>query len=228
MDKEEALKLVEENGFELENLSGELKKDREVVLVAVQQNGNAIHFADEQYKKDKEVVLIAINSNWSSYQFADDKLQNDKDVLNILESNEDYIKEKNVKKIHLNLEKFFDMLIENHEDYFREENTFKVRPGVAYDKFYINQIEGSYDMSLQGLIHHYLWENELYHLFLSDEELETCEQVVNEQPEYIFGPDSGETQEIIDEIQAKAIKFVGKKLIKLGFDVEQDFESYLS
>ena len=228
MDKEEALKLVEENGFELENLSGELKKDREVVLVAVQQNGNAIHFADEQYKKDKEVVLIAINSNWSSYQFADDKLQNDKDVLNILESNEDYIKEKNVKKIHLNLEKFFDVLIENHEDYFREENTFKVRPGVAYDKFYINQIEGSYDMSLQGLIHHYLWENELYHLFLSDEELETCEQVVNEQPEYIFGPDSGETQEIIDEIQAKAIKFVGKKLIKLGFDVEQDFESYLS
>ena len=228
MDKEEALKLVEENGFELENLSGELKKDREVVLVAVQQNGNAIHFADEQYKKDKEVVLIAINSNWSSYQFADDKLQNDKDVLNILESNEDYIKEKNIKKIHLNLEKFFDLLIENHEDYFREENTFKVRPGVAYDKFYINQIEGSYDMSLQGLIHHYLWENELYHLFLSDEELETCEQVVNEQPEYIFGPDSGETQEIIDEIQAKAIVFVGKKLIKLGFDVEQDFESYLS
>ena len=223
MDKEEALKLVEENGFELENLSGELKKDREVVLVAVQQNGNAIHFADEQYKKDKEVVLIAINSNWSSYQFADDKLQNDKDVLNILESNEDYIKEKNVKKIHLNLEKFFDELIENHEDYFREENTFKVRPGVAYDKFYINQIEGSYDMSLQGLIHHYLWENELYHLFLSDEELETCEQVVNEQPEYIFGPDSGETQEIIDEIQAKAIVFVDKKLIKLGFDVEQDF-----
>ena len=97
MDKEEALKLVEDNGFELENLSGELKKDREVVLVAVQQNGNAIHFADEQYKKDKEVVLIAINSNWSSYQFADDKLQNDKDVLNILESNEDYIKEKKLK-----------------------------------------------------------------------------------------------------------------------------------
>ena len=149
-------------------------------------------------------------------------------IVDILESNEDYIKEKNVKKIHLNLEKFFDMLIENHEDYFREENTFKVRPGVAYDKFYINQIEGSYDMSLQGLIHHYLWENELYHLFLSDEELETCEQVVNEQPEYIFGPDSAETQEIIDEIQAKAIVFVGKKLIKLGFDVEQDFESYLS
>ena len=206
----------------------ELQKDKDVVYSAVKNNGFELQYADEQYKKNKELVLIAINSNWSSYQFADDKLQNDKDVLNILESNEDYIKEKNVKKIHLNLEKFFDELIENHEDYFREENTFKVRPGVAYDKFYINQIEGSYDMSLQGLIHHYLWENELYHLFLSDEELETCEQVVNEQPEYIFGPDSSETQEIIDEIQAKAIVFVGKKLIKLGFDVEQDFESYLS
>ena len=114
------------------------------------------------------------------------------------------------------------------ELYFREENTFKIRPGVAYDKFYINQVEGSYDMSLQGLLHHYLWENELYHLFLSDEELETCRQVVEEQPEYIFGPDDGKTQEIIDEIQYKAISFVGKKLIELGFDVEQDFESYLN
>ena len=78
----------------------------------------------------------------------------------------DRFKGENVKKIHSNIKSFLGELIENHKDYFREENTFKVRPGVAYDKFYINQVEGSYDMSLQGLLHHYLWENELYHLFL--------------------------------------------------------------
>ena len=53
-------------------------------------------------------------------------------------------------------------------------------------------------------------------------------KVVEEQLEYIFGYDDSKTQEIIDEIQYKAISFVGKKLIELGFDVEQDFESSLN
>jgi len=212
----------------LNYVPAELQKDKDVVYSAIKNNGLELQYADEKFKKDKELVLLAVNQNWSSYKFADNNLQKDKEVLSVLENNDEYIKEENVKKIHSNIKNFFGELIENHKDYFREENTFKVRPGVAYDKFYINQVEGSYDMSLQGLLHHYLWENELYHLFLSDEELETCRQVVEEQPEYIFGPDDGKTQEIIDEIQYKAISFVGKRLIELGFDVEQDFESYLN
>ena len=129
-------------------------------------------------------------------------------------------------KINQTLEKFFNDLIESHKDYFREEDTFKIRPGVAYDKYYLNQVEGSYDMSLPVLIHHYMWEQNLYHLVLNDEELEICRGVVEDQPEAIYGPEDESTQSMLDEIQSNAICFVGKKLIELGFDVEQDFESY--
>ena len=37
MDKKEALKIVQENGYELENLPDEFKKDKEVVLAAVRR-----------------------------------------------------------------------------------------------------------------------------------------------------------------------------------------------
>jgi len=35
MDKKEALKIVQESGYELENLPDEFKKDKEIVLEAV-------------------------------------------------------------------------------------------------------------------------------------------------------------------------------------------------
>ena len=42
MNKDEALKLVKENGLNLKNLSDDLKKDREIVLTAVKNDGFAI------------------------------------------------------------------------------------------------------------------------------------------------------------------------------------------
>ena len=83
-------------------------------------------------------------------------------------------------------------------------------------------------MSLQGLIHHYMWEKKLYHLFLDEKDLEICQGVVENSPEYIYGPEDDEgLQSTLDEIYADAICFVGRKLIDLGFDVKNDFESYL-
>ena len=94
MDKKEALKIVKNYkwGWELENLPN-------------------------KFKKDKELVLLAVNQNWNSYKFADNNLQKDKDVLSVLENNEEYIKEENVKKIHSNIKHFLGELIEYHKDY---------------------------------------------------------------------------------------------------------------
>ena len=213
-DREIVLAAVKQNGGVLKNASEDLKADREIVLAAVKQNGYALQYVSEDLKADREIELAAVKQNGDALQFASDDLKADREIV--------------LKIIHSNLEDFLGEIIESHKDYFKKENTFKIRPGIAYDKFYINQVDGSYDMSLQGLLHHYLWENELYHLFLNDEELETCRQVVEEQPEYTFGPDDDKTREIIDVIEFEAISFVGKKLIELGFDVEQDFEGYLN
>jgi hypothetical protein len=144
-----------------------------------------------------------------------------------LENNEGYAQDKKIKSISLQLENFFDDLIENNKDRFAKENTFKVRPGVGYDKFYLDWIEGSYDMSLQGLIHHYMWEKKLYHLFLNEDEIKTCAGVIENTPEYIYGPEDEPSQTMLDEIQFQTIVFVGKKLIDLGFDVKNTFKEYL-
>ena len=52
MNKDEALKLVKENGLNLKNLSDDFKKDREIVLTAVKNDGFAITDADSKFLDD--------------------------------------------------------------------------------------------------------------------------------------------------------------------------------
>jgi len=227
-DKVFVLKCIKNKIKILEYVSLDLKKDKEVVYNSVRNHGSELRYADDIFKKDKELVLIAVVTDWSVYTSIDKKLQIDKDVLKILEKNDEYKKHIGLEKVSKELESFFDELIDNHKEYFKEEDTFKVRPGVAYDKYYLNHVDGSYDMSLQGLIHHYMWEKKLYHLFLDEKDLEICQGVVENSPESIYGPEDDESlQSTLDEIYADAICFVGRKLIDLGFDVKNDFESYL-
>ena len=59
MNKDEALKLVKENGLNLKNLSDDFKKDREIVLAAVKNDGFAVADADSKFLDDKEVATEA-------------------------------------------------------------------------------------------------------------------------------------------------------------------------
>jgi len=243
-DKEIVLAAVKQDGWYLEYADESLKKDKEFVLEVLKDDGYALQFADKSLQKDKEIVMAAVKQDGRALEFADKSLQKDKEiVMAAVKQNEardkDFVKKlealKNKKVIHdnhiqyisLELENFFGSLIEDHKDFFAEENTFKVRPGVAYDKFYLDRIDGSYDMSLQGLIHHYMWEQELYHSILNEDEIKDCEAVVENSPEYIYGPEDEGKQTMLDEIQFDMIRFVGKKLIDLGFDVEETFKEYL-
>ena len=55
-DKEQVLKAVSENGFDLQYASDELKADREIVLAAVQENGYALEYADDSLKEDEDIL----------------------------------------------------------------------------------------------------------------------------------------------------------------------------
>jgi hypothetical protein len=101
-----------------------------------------------------------------------------------------------------------------------------VRPGYGPDKFYLNQVEGSYEDNLQLLIHYILYEDGLYKKFLTKKQLASCEEVINEYPESIYGSDDDSLQQLLDEIYSGSIRFVGNKLLSLGFDVGNDFEEY--
>ena len=67
-----------------------------------------------------------------------------------------------------------------------------------------------------------------YKKLLPADEFKKCEATVKKYPESIYGPEDNQAlQDTLDEIYGDTISFVGRKLIDLGFDVKNDFESYL-
>ena len=126
-----------------------------------------------------------------------------------------------------------DNIISDNTDYFEEEENFKVRPGYGYDKFYLDWVDGSYDMSLQGLIHYILHEECLYEKILSEKQLEDVAAIIKEFPEAIYSPNDDDDNyekvqyEYLDVIYWSSIQFVGNKLMEKGFDVQETFLDYL-
>ena len=112
-----------------------------------------------------------------------------------------------------------------------KSGNFQVRPGYAYDNFFLDKIEGSYDESLQGLIHHMMFEDGIYKRILSKAQLNECTSVVENEPENIYSP-SGDnkgdesTQETLDDIYWDALSFVANKFDELGID-NSAFADYL-
>ena len=127
-----------------------------------------------------------------------------------------------------------DKIITANIDHFREEGNFKVRPGYGYDKFYLDWVDGSYDMSLQSLIHYIMYEDGIYKKILNKNQYARLLHVVNEQPESIFGADESIDEnysqlqyDFLDYFYYTPIKFVYDKLTSLGFDVSDAFCEYL-
>ena len=58
-NKKEALIAVQQDGYNLEYVSDELRADKEVVIAAVQQDKFALQFASDDLKIDEEVLAIA-------------------------------------------------------------------------------------------------------------------------------------------------------------------------
>ena len=80
MSEDKALKKVQENGYELENLSDEFKKNKKIVITAVTNNGHALQYADDSLKKDKKFILEVVKIAGYSIKYADKKLKADKEV----------------------------------------------------------------------------------------------------------------------------------------------------
>jgi hypothetical protein len=127
-----------------------------------------------------------------------------------------------------------DSIIDNNSEEFKSSKSFKVRPGIAYDKFYLDRVAGSYDQSLQGLIHHMMWERKHYHEILPESQVSVVAKIIKEEPDSIYGPDyddesmsEEECEELDDNINAiyfDVIKHVGQRLKEFDFFDNSEFE----
>ena len=80
-DKEEVLKLVQQDGTALEYASEEVRNNKEVVLNAVQQDGWALEYASEKLRNDKDIVLNAVQRSGLALEFASKELQDNKKIV---------------------------------------------------------------------------------------------------------------------------------------------------
>ena len=70
-------------------------------------------------------------------------------------------------------------------------------------------------------------------MFLTQKQLKDLEEVIKNTPTYIYRPSEEDENhdfinyEILDKVYHQSIVYVGKKLMDLGFDVQEDFSEYL-
>jgi len=175
-------------------------------------------------KKDLE-GFVTLKNEGRNNQLSDDGVVSENDA--------DEDREALVERIIDSIKVKLDSIIDSHWDEFIETEEVKVRPGVAYDKFYLNRVTGTYDCSLQGLIHHLLWESKCYHELLPSSQLSVAEKIVKDEPECIFAPDENDEclePEEIDELDSdisnifyEVCKHVGTRLQDLEFFDSSDF-----
>lgn len=141
-----------------------------------------------------------------------------------------------VKKIIMELNEYFSDEISKGKDVFIEQQSFKFRPPYGGHKFYLDWVDGSYESSLQNLIHHMLWQESYYEYLMNSRQLAIIEKIVEEEPNGIWGANEWDeslsdeeqkedekTQELLDEIYFEVIKNVGGLLKEFDFFDPDDF-----
>jgi hypothetical protein len=123
------------------------------------------------------------------------------------------------------------IIIENSESL--SQGDYLVRPGYGYDKFYLNHVDGSFDLSLYSLIHWILYEEKIYKNFLNEKHYRHCLDVIKNNPEAIYSPEGNsiednELQDVLDSIYFKSIVFVGKKMNSMELEGGYYFRDYLN
>tara|TARA_X000001036_G_scaffold377954_1_gene368029 strand:+ start:83 stop:601 length:519 start_codon:yes stop_codon:yes gene_type:complete len=146
------------------------------------------------------------------------------------------MKNENIKTVIKTLKNYFSEEIKAGSEVFLSENNFKVRPGYGPNKFYLDRVEGSYEYSLQNLIHHMLWEDGHYESVLNTRQLKDVENIVNDEPNGIYGvagdvdtlsdseyEEDVVVQESIDLIYFEVIQHVGSLLEEFDFFDATDY-----
>jgi len=81
LQRAQALVAVSSNGYELKNVSENLRADRTVVLATVRQCGVALRFASNELVADKVIVLAAVLQNPEALRFAAAQFEGAKQVV---------------------------------------------------------------------------------------------------------------------------------------------------
>ena len=112
-----------------------------------------------------------------------------------------------------------DILNESAIDFRNDRGDFKIR--YEGEKFYLLRIAGNYEYSLQWLIQLILHEEGVFRRILNDKQTVELQRILHDDSMTIYQP--YELYDLLSSVYYFSIAFVGNKLTKLGFDVENYF-----
>jgi hypothetical protein len=133
------------------------------------------------------------------------------------------------------------VIFNNSKDYYLENSdvNFKVRPGYGYDKFYLDFVEDSSDMSLQALIHFILFEKNHFKKFISKKTYKKLMPFMKRYPEILYDFSGNQSeQNMIDRIELLCINYIrclfkysgldDQVFIDAGYDLEPQLSNITS
>lgn len=151
-----------------------------------------------------------------------------------MNSNENIEKEKALQASIKGVCMVLNRLFEDDKDYYKEnpDSNFKVRPYFTeYDKFYLDWIEGTYDKSLQLLIHYILFQKGYFRKLVSESTYEDLSYFMKAHPSNLYIFDSNvDERDLVDSVEWYCINFVrwlfkdndmdDSAFIHAGYDLE--------
>jgi len=126
-----------------------------------------------------------------------------------------------IQDLYFKINCMIEDLAEYYGDDMDEFSSLKVRPGYGYDKFYLDFVEGSYDMSLQSLINFMLQDHNHYKKLLSKETYKKVTRFNKKWPETLYDfSENEEEEELINNVEYFVICGVRNSLEKNGFSIK--------
>lgn len=118
------------------------------------------------------------------------------------------------------------IIIENTESLLKGD--FYVYPGFGWG-FYLNLPIGEF--GLKSLIHHILFETEIYKKILTQKQYDQCINIKYEKPGENYYPNDGSEEDkklddILMWVYFRCVVFVAHRLVTLGIDVKDYFEEF--
>ena len=121
-----------------------------------------------------------------------------------------------VEKISAALKnKIKDMIQVNHDSFQDlDGHSFKVRPGYGPDKFYLDwtDYQGTYEYTVQNLIHHMLWEDGHYHTILNADECASVKELIDQDSDNIYESNDKQIQTKLNKIYKSVVCYTGEVL----------------
>lgn len=106
-----------------------------------------------------------------------------------------------------------------------------MRPGYGPDKFYLDwtDYQGTYEYTIQNLIHHILWEDGYYYKILNDDECAAVKDLIEKDPDNIYESDNRKNQIILNKIYKSVIFNTGNILCQSYQESfsDDDYQNYL-